>query len=396
MSKERMILKKYFPLYIAVSFIWGSCITEYQQKDIKDTAGILVVEGMILEPTGTFVKLSLSKSINSVEPYTPVNDATVSLLCDDGTSMPLNLQINHEAEGTASGVYKLDNSISFNMSAKYAIEISRNGKIYQSSYVQPLRTPDMNLTWDTQNEGRQVNIRVSTHDPEKEVLYYRWSYKEDWEIIASTFTRYRYDQQTQSVEDDLTLETSHNYYYCWGKDSSKSFLLASAEKQADAVLKNHRILAIKAENSRFIYLYSILVKQYALTKDAYEYYRNLQRNIDETGGIFSILPTEMEGNIQCLSDPKETVIGFIPATTEVIKRIFIKEEEVPNMKVNYPCTNIQFFPYSDTPIASSSGLGIVSEERPNGYYWLPIRCVDCTSIPGGTKEKPEWWPNDHL
>lgn len=376
-------------ILIILYLFFVSCITEYDAGYIESTAGILVVEGMILEPEGTFVKLSRTKSINSNLPYESVTTAKVNVLCDDGTIYPLENEI-------VNGMYILKEPLSFNPSANYAIEIHLDGKIYQSDYIEAIRTPEIDeVSWVTENDGQQVNIRVSTHDSGNAVQYYRWVYKEDWEIVANYYSMYRYDPSIPGVVEQNLL-SSNNRYYCWGQDSSKSFILGSSEKQAESVIKNHKILELKAGDSRFSYLYSIEVRQYALNKDAYNYFQNLQKNIEETGSLFAPLPTEMEGNIRCISDPEESVIGFIPVTTERKARIYIKKEEVPEMQLYYHCGEVQEFPYTQSTEAYHAGLGILSDNSPKGYNWVPIRCVDCLTLYKATKNKPYWWPNDHL
>ena len=43
-----------------------------------------------------------------------------------------------------------------------------------------------------------------------------------------------------------------------------------------------------------------------------------------------------------------------------------------------------------SPLNVIDGMGI----QPTVYQWAPTRCVDCRTS-GGSKKKPEGWPNDH-
>ena len=120
-------------------------------------------------------------------------------------------------------------------------------------------------------------------------------------------------------------------------------------------------------------LYYIDVKQNRIRKEAYDYFVNLQRNIEQAGSIFSPIPSERRGNISCVSDPKEWVIGYVDVTNTTIMKRFMPELR-DFYETSYDCAkNIltgiapdgyTYYIYSGSPTT------------PNIY--APFRCVDCT------------------
>lgn len=377
-------------------FILG-CITPYEPGVTNDTAGILVVEGMILEPTGTFVKLSRTIPLSSDGSYESVGDARVKVIDDNGKEYIL------EHQHSTPGMYICLTPIQFEKDKQYAVDIMVGSRHYRSDFTSPVYTPEIEkLDWKANEEGTMVDIQVSAHDPENKVKYYRWVYEEDWEIISDQFTSYYWDAENKYVRNGMDIMTSFNRFYCWGNDRSKTFILGSSEKYENSKIKDNTILRHQASdmNSRFSYLYSICVKQYGISLEAYTYFQNLQKNIDEAGSIFAPLPTEMEGNIKCIEYPDEPVIGFIVATTEKTSRLYIDKEDVPEMRIKYFCSNTVLYKLSESISAAGSGLEPIAEEWKDGtlvgYYWMEKHCVNCLSHPGGTKNKPEWWPNNHL
>ncbi|HRG10996.1 MAG TPA: DUF4249 family protein, partial [Cyclobacteriaceae bacterium] len=66
----------------------------------------------------------------------------------------------------------------------------------------------------------------------------------------------------------------------------------------------------KLNSERFYSKYSALVKQQSLTEGAYSYWKQVKKTNQDLGTIFGPLPSEVIGNIQSLSDPKERVIGY--------------------------------------------------------------------------------------
>ena len=63
----------------------------------------------------------------------------------------------------------------------YTVDILLDGKQYQSGALTPLRTPAIDeVSYATRNEGKLLDVRLSTHDPDGQIHYYLWTYEEDW------------------------------------------------------------------------------------------------------------------------------------------------------------------------------------------------------------------------
>ena len=135
------------------------------------------------------------------------------------------------------------------------------------------------------------------------------------------------------------------------------------------------------------------VEQYALHREAYDYYFNLQKNIEESGSLFAPIPSEMKGNIRCVTDPEVPVIGFVEvATVTRLKRFFPEIGKVYEAEVTgCASTIVQGSEYDNNP-----DYGYVSYNPMNAAsntYALK-RCMDCGRF--GSKQKPSWWPTSHL
>jgi hypothetical protein len=367
-----------------------SCITPYEPGEIQDSAGVLVIEGSIIEPYGTVFKLSRTRSLNGDEfaNITVGNTVAIHILSDRGERVA-----TAEPYFYSPGTYIVNTEIHFEPGALYAAEFLVDGKRYQSSFVRPVQTPPIDdVTWITKNQGYEVEFRLSTHDPQNEVKYYRWAYEENWEYRSHYLSNYRWDPVGQEIIR-MSLD-DENTYYCWAVAQSYNLLLGSTDKLSESFIKDKPFLNLTNGSTRFDYLYSITVRQYGLSQEAYSYFSMLQSNIDDAGGLFAPQPTEMEGNIRCLDDPKEPVVGYINASTEAIYRVFIEANDVRYMgELPYDCGNPMFFSFSDLQDAYNMGYGLY-EETAFGFNCFPVYCLDCRQR-GGSKNKPDWWPNDH-
>ncbi|MDR2231974.1 MAG: DUF4249 domain-containing protein, partial [Tannerella sp.] len=138
--------------------------------------------------------------------------------------------------------------------------------------------------------------------------------------------------------------------------------------------------------------------QYRLDKGSYQYFENMQRNMDESGSLFAPQPSEMTGNIQCLSDPEEPVIGYVVASKETTSRLFIPMAE---MNLNF-YDDIQGYPCEQRVIDDlmqglMQGYAHIGSTELGENLFVSGICADCTrrGLGAPSKTKPDYWPNDH-
>ena len=69
--------------------------------------------------------------------------------------------------------------------------------------------------------------------------------------------------------------------------------------------------------------YSILVKQYCISKDEYDFWDNLKQVNESGSDIFAKQPFPVISNIHNINNPKERVLGFFQVSAVKQKRMFI-------------------------------------------------------------------------
>jgi len=65
------------------------------------------------------------------------------------------------------------------------------------------------------------------------------------------------------------------------------------------------------------------VNQYSLNEDEYIYWEKLQNISEEVGSLYDITPSSISGNIFCIEDPAEQVLGYFSVSAKTSKRIYI-------------------------------------------------------------------------
>lgn len=353
--------------------------------------GYLVVEGFINAQGPSRFILSRSVSINEPQNFKPELNAIVKIEGDDNSSVAV--------PGSANGIYTSPSTV-LNRANKYRIRIqTSDSKVYLSDLVEPKITPPIDsVSWTQEPDGVRVNI--NTHDPQNKTIYYRWDYSETWEIrsaYVAAFKTDRIDPVTNFIFIREINTSDPPIFTCWKYDSLKRIITGSSAKLEQDVIYRQPILFIPRVDERLGIRYSIIVRQYALDKNGYLFYEQMKKNTESLGTIFDPQPTALRGNIRCVSNPGEVVVGYINATTAEQRRIFISahqltgagfniysicdSKDVPNNQDSLRLHS-SLWPYE--AIYGPSGGGIIA------YRMSAHKCIDCTSR-GGRNVMPSFW-----
>jgi hypothetical protein len=146
-----------------------------------------------------------------------------------------------------------------------------------------------------------------------------------------------------------------------------------------------------------------------MTADAFNYYEQLKKNTEQLGSIFDAQPSELPGNIHCVSNPGDVVIGYVTAGSPAQSRIFIDNRYLPGWRASTPydgckmdtalfarqiahtiVNQVQLFIYTgeQMPIYVIEPPG---STKIDGYTTSSPGCVDCTLR--GSNKQPDFWTN---
>ena len=361
------------------------CVTPYEPPYIDEITDILVVEGIISDDSTT---ITLTKSVGMGEgdyyDYRPVyvDHATVYVECDDGTQWQAEPYIppSNSSSWSRNGRYSIKTGL-LNLERKYRLKIEieeidsdcislecpTKTYEYRSDYSYPIKTPEIDsVFWWKLDVGQPVVIHVATHSPENKVLYYRWSFKEDWEHHS-------------------LFEVPGHAHICWSTAKNRDILLGSAERTIFGQI-TEKIHEIPPSDRRLSVAYKITVNQNSISKRAHDYFLNIKKNAQNMGSIFAPTPSELRGNIVCTTDPKRPVIGYIDVSTTTKKASkYILSHDV----------------YEEGPFFLPCGVNVIPGEPPprnavalpdGGYVY--VWCVNCSTVDNGRPIKPyDDWPD---
>lgn len=379
-------------LFIMATII--GCKEVYEPNISSPPTGYLVVDGFINSAQGVSV-INLTRTTKLVDDVAIIYEfnAQVSIESDNSESYPLAEGIN----GTYTSAV-----LNLNPASKYRIRINtQDGKEYLSEFTAVRNTPAIDsISWQRENGG--VQTYINTHDAQNTTKYYQWKYEETWQIrsfFLSTI-KYEYDAVSGNItsvvwRNPLTFDPDTTIENCWQSYTSRNIIIGSSEK-----LTTDRIYLpltyIEPSSVQLSVLYSVELKQYALSLGAYMFYDQMRKNTEQLGSIFDAQPSELQGNIKCVTNPSEVVIGYVEVTEEQTKRIFISNKQVEDWDFDLGCGSFTIDNQPDSILKYGIGLmpTYAKTVSPFGdivdFYASQPVCVDCTLR--GSNKKPSFWP----
>jgi hypothetical protein len=360
--------------------IISGCITQFVPETDEDQ-DLIVVEGLITDkPEVNKIKLSRSMPLGKKAILKPLKGCTVYIEDDHGDTYLLN-------ESDASGTY-VTNPATFTgvIGRKYTLHINTNNSTtthysYQSLPMQLEAVPPIDSLFyekvtikekDKYSgpwEGCQVYL--NTFDPQGLCKYYRWEYIETWKFQLPYY---------------VTNQT------CWITNNSKEIYIKNTSVLTEDRISRLPLKFISNESDRLAVRYSIFVNQYSVGEDEFSYWEKLRNISQEVGSLYDITPASIPGNIFCVEDPAEQVLGYFSVSARTSKRIYIDENFKGLVNLYSDCVSDTIFGNAPIPNLNSS-VWIIEDQS---YAMPPYKvltdkkyCADCTTR--GSTTKPDFW-----
>lgn len=366
--------------------LFTNCVEEFNPP-AQEYENLLVVEAFLSDSNEPF-EVRLSRSIPlDTSALIPEVGAVIRLSEESGESYNL-------IETENSGIYSYPGNINTQIGESYQIHIqTRGGNQYESSKVIMRETPEIDSVSYTYEERstaflKGVQIYVNTHDPENDTWYYRWEWDDTWEYYSAYQSSHIYENGQVFLRED-------NIYRCWKSSTSTSIDLATTKNLSQDIISKYPLVYVSTESDRLGSRYSINVKQYALSEEAYNYWVELQKVTESLGTLFDPQPSTVYGNIHNVNDDSEVVLGYFDVSTVSEKRIFITRADMPPIRVpnyyNYCTDSIVRFNRIEDMIEGNYMLAYETQDDFGNFIYVMSwpTCIDCRIY--GTNIEPDFW-----
>jgi hypothetical protein len=238
--------------------------------------------------------------------------------------------------------------------------------------------------------------------------YYRWAYEETWKFSVPYPKKYDY------IKGGKVVPVKEIKEYCWrGRKSDKVLVRSLSSGETTPIIKEPILFIASNTSDRLMLEYSILVKQYSVSKNEYKFWNDLQRVNESGADIFASQPYTVISNIKNILNPTEHVLGYFQVSAVKQKRLFIPFSEFVRLHLPFyhydACKRIEKAPSDFAtefgPVVTFDDLYSLFCIKSNYIFIEPLYnsvtnaleklvfttpgCADCELT--GTSKNPDFW-----
>jgi hypothetical protein len=294
-----------------------------------------------------------------------------------------------------------------------------SGENYESGYQRLLKTAPVDKIYCIKEyhyspEFNQENIEVlqfyvDLDAPGDASKYYKWQIEETWEIHATSKINGYYDGKTIKLFD--LDSSSDTLYYCWDTENADGIYTSSTVNLSNNIIKKIPLHYKLSSSKALIFKYCATVKQFALNKDAYDYWHQKEIELNESGQIYTTQPYQAKSNIINTTNSDEKVLGFFWVSSCTLKHLFVENPFGNTSGPDNQCASItgctsvmnpdilgylySFISYnmSIRKFPQPPPIFFSVEYGPFGsicFNFSRDECLDCR-VRGGITQKPDFW-----
>ena len=310
--------------FILAAMTW-SC-EEIYLPELEKMDNLLVVEArFVYGQPGQIVRLY--RTVNFNDPmgiYPKVSNAMVRLVDGQGTSMELSSQ--------GEGLYYLGHDLKANENYKLVIKLE--GKEYESAYQSVPVVSEIDSVYAVYMEkvvpsgtdqsadelGRLRGFQLYADIGRGEgTAYYRFTHR----LIAQY--SYNINKPVNGIPTDITV-------FAWQSMTPGGiFNIASPpEYSSQSGIVKHPLVFLnrdytiqKQDTATYFQGWISITSQYAISEGTWEFYRDLNRQLSAGDKLFDPMHTQARGNLRCVSDPSEVILGNFEISTMKESRYFL-------------------------------------------------------------------------
>jgi len=358
----------HFRLLFCLLFLggfWGGCLEKIDLDIPRENQDNLSVQGRIVQGNPSVIEVGIKKIFDFTGIQSFVKVQNVTIIDESGNEL--------EIPQTSQGNYRLeiepgnpDFEIKTGKSYKLRV-LTFAGQLFESTYEPLLAVPKATdaIAEHIQEPFEAVpgevemvdKIRFSLTTPivvpgDTEKARLLWEFEETYKITDSPI-EFGVESKTCYVTQDIGV--------------TDVYLLNGNDLSGDMVT-NFPVFK-RNISSQFAQGYYLTIYQQSLSKDAWEYWFEVQQSLNRDGNMFEPPVGKIRSNMVNVNDPEEDVFGYFYTTTQDTIRVYVSPETAGNP--------VQLCPPNVPP--------------PPGGGCPVFICCDCLDAEKSTTVKPEWW-----
>ncbi len=162
-------------------------------------------------------------------------------------------------------------------------------------------------------------------------------------------------------------------YVVQNADPQRIVLFNGSEVSATSI--KNILVASRLIDWSFLERHYFTIYQSSITKQAYDYWRNVNIVANQVGTVFDTPPATIKGNIVREENPEEKALGYFQAINQTYSRFFVLPADLP-------------FPLTVRSCTYDGSLAEFGISDPSDY---PARCIECTTVRNSSYTRPDWF-----
>jgi hypothetical protein len=369
----------------------GSCIDPF----VPETASydrVLYIECLLNNDTSQVQKVRISRA-------TPVisSSGTNSIVQQENVSGALvvineNNEKSYNFKEDKPGHYLAGPEFQPQSGYAYQLVVNFEGNTFESAEIimkegHPIDRITFKHTREKVSETSPVydgyHFYASTHSDSEDPLYFRWQSDITYFFKAYFDATHIWDGRAQIPASNADVK------WCWASNTVKGIYVANTEGLAENRISEAPLHFQSQYGDALSIRYSLNLKQYSISREAFLFWNDMGRMVNQNGGMYDTQPYRIEGNIRCVNDPGVFVTGIFEAAGFSEKRIYVKkptEFEVFPVTCTKDTIGTRDLPWYRIP----RGSYIILDYASGQYFYSSPQCFDCT-LKNGTVERPAFW-----
>lgn len=372
--------------------LFASCIENYVPEEINSSDGTLVIYGSVTN-LNSLQEIEIRRSSNVyLEDSKSVTNASVIIEHESGAEFTAD----HEKNGLYKclvdpNLLKPGNAfrvrVYLNSEGEYCSDFSR---MVDSAPMDTLKSK-IEIHKGYGNEPDIPGVQFSTDflGDHYEAEFYRWEILETWDYKVPYLREYYYNRGIKRISPNNDLQT------CYKSTPVNNVFTLSLLQMQTKEFKDFPLHFVSNQSSRVNGKYRLRVRQYGVSRKDYFFWKSIEQNSKERGGLYDTQPFTVIGNICSVNDPDEKVLGNFEAVYGTQIEVEYNEGFDLGTFEKFECTPMELFwpaifaMRSEWPIWLYPDYSGGDEGSPE-LMMASQNCFDCRKL-GGTLQKPKNW-----
>lgn len=292
-------MRKLYILLIPVILL-TTCVQKIG-VDLPEASEKLVVDGLISTMPGPYT-VKLTKTAE----YTTGSDGTNFLVRGARVRISDDAGNSEELVEVSQGIYKTSvGGIQGQAGRIYTLFIeTATGEKYQSRPELLKPTPAIeNIYYEFVEEAPGIEegfyVYMDIRDPAPTEDYYRWNW------VHYNRLQYCFNETVPPSTTPTILSCCGD---CWDIQRCNGCVNVASDRLVNGAMISRQLLTIVPYTARSKYF--LYYEQHSLTRDAYKFWKALEEQSKNVGGIFDKPPATVRGNMYNVEDEEEIVLGY--------------------------------------------------------------------------------------